>query len=195
MSRRFLALSLALCAPCAAVAAPVPPPRLVTAEAVVKPPRGDLRELAAKLASAPFLSGVARSRTAAGLACLSGENPSAWLAARLRASVDADRGTVVLRLEGCPRRDAVALLAAVVEAYKADLLQAGRAAAQLREKEVVVRVLLAAQAANGAPVNVNNLKVLGKYEEVEGPSRAEADRSVLQPPRVVQPGLPGKVRR
>jgi hypothetical protein len=109
--------------------------------------------------------------------------------------VDADRGTLRLRLEGCPRRDAVALLAAVVEAYKADLLQAGHSAAQLREREVAVRLLIAAQGANGAPVNINNLKVLGKYEVVEGLSKAEVDRSVLQPPRVVQPGLPGKADR
>jgi hypothetical protein len=183
MSRSFLAFSLALCAPCAALAAPAPPARLVTAEAVLRPPRGNPRDLAARLASAPFLAGVTKSR------------PPGWLASRLKAVVDADRGTVTLRLTDCPRKDAVALLGAVVEAYKAEFMGQVVTTAKLREREVLVRFLIVRQLNANAQAGVNGAIQLNESnaEMVEaGPTKTEVDASVLQPPRVVQPGLPGR---
>src|SRR4051812_8648492 len=95
MPRHAWTLTLALCATHAATAAPVPPPRLVTAEAVVKPLNGTARELAARLSSRPFMVEVAKAIRAASPGCLSGEkDPAGWLAARLKVAVDADRGTV-----------------------------------------------------------------------------------------------------
>jgi hypothetical protein len=168
----------------------VPPHRLVTAEAVLKP-LGNPRDLAAKVVSAPFLTGVAGSR--AGQAGLRWErDPAAWLAARLNAAVDPDRGTVTLRLEGCPRRGAVSLLSAVVEAYKADALGQGRGAAQLRERDVLVRFVLAQQVnaqagvAGAIQLNESTFDVAAL-----GPSKATVDKSVLRAPRVVQPLVPG----
>jgi hypothetical protein len=196
MSRRFLALSLALCVPCAAVAAPAPPPRLVTAEAVLKPMRGNPRESAAVLTSRTILNAALRSKAAASLGRLRWEkDPVNWVASRLKATVDADRGTVTVRLADCPRQDAVALLSAVVEAYKADLLGQGRAAAAAQyERAVLVQALVAAQRQNagGLPIPIAvTIDVAGRHEG-GWPSKAEVDASVLRAPRVVQPGLPGK---
>jgi hypothetical protein len=205
MRRPAWAAALTLCASCAALAAPAPPARVAAAEAVVKPPRGDPKGLAAKLASAPFLGAVARSKGAASLGCLSGEkDPAAWLAARLKLATDESRGTVTLRLVNCPARDAVALLNAVVEAYKAD---------SLRQPQVTVvadgGVVLfqAVQQANGAAAPVNRMVKLGGVQakilalpvidtsksmaQDTGLSKAEVDKSVLQAPKVLRPGLPG----
>lgn len=190
MPRHAWTLLLALCASGLAYAAPVPPTRLVTAETVVKPLQGGPRELATRLLSAPLAGAAVRSREAVALGCLSGEkNPTAWLAARLRVSVDEVRGTVTVRLVDCPRRDALALLSAVVEAYKADALGRGRASINARyEQAVGFQILIAAQQANlQPPVNVT-FEMVG---ETAGLSKAEVDRSVIQAPRIVQPGLPG----
>jgi hypothetical protein len=189
------ALALALCLPCAAQAAPVPPPRLVTAEAVVKPPQGNPRDLAAKLVSAPFLAGVAKSPTALGPLRWE-RDPAAWLAARLKAAVDPDRGTVTLRLEGCPRREAVALLSAVVEAYKGDALKRGElAAAQAAQREVLVQLVIAQRNAQaGGAIQVIAANNLDFDLAPAGPTKAAVDKGVLQAPRIVQPGLPGKGR-
>jgi hypothetical protein len=202
MSWRVLALSLALCAPYGALAAPVPPVRLVTAEAAVKPPRGNPRELAAKLTSAPFLDGVAKSRPVV-LGRLGGlryeKDPASWLAARLKADVDTDHGTVTLRLIDCPRRDAVALLSAVVEAYKAEVLSRSRNAEKAREqRDAIVQFVILRQLNANAQAGVNGAVRLNDFavEVLEGgPSEAEVERSVIQSPRVVQPGLPSKSGR
>jgi hypothetical protein len=149
------------------------------------------------LTSRPLLNAVLRSRAAASLGCLSSQkNPHDWLASRLKAAVDSDRGTVTLRLVDCPRKDAVALLTAAVEAYKAEVLGAGREGAKLREREALVQLLQMNQQANvwGAPA-VGAFQLVGTTTFVTagaGPSKAEADASVLQAPCVVQPGLPGK---
>jgi hypothetical protein len=193
MPRHAWALFLALCASGSVKAAPAPPARLVTAEAVVKPLQGGPRELATRLSSAPLAGAAARSRDAVALGCLSGEkNPASWLAARLRVSVDEVRGTVTVRLVDCPRRDAVALLSAVVAAYKADALGRGRASTSARyEQAVVFQALIAAQQANApAPINVT----FDMGFEAPGASKAEMDRCVIQAPRIVQPGLPGQAR-
>jgi hypothetical protein len=191
MPRHAWALLLALCAAGSVYAAPAPPARLVTAETVVKPLQGGPRELATRLLSAPLAGAAVRSREAVALGCLSGEkNPTSWLATRLRVSVDEVRGTVTVRLVDCPRRDAVALLSAVVEAYKADALGRGRASINARyEQAMVFQILIAAQQANApAPVNVT-FEMVG---EAAGVSKAEMDRSVIQAPRIVQPGVPGR---
>jgi hypothetical protein len=197
MSKRFLAVSLALCAPFAG-AAPAPPVRLVTAEAVLKPPRGNPRELAAMLTSAQFLSGVAKSRPVV-LGRLGGlryeKDPASWLAARLKADVDDGRGTVTLRLVDCPRKDAVARLSAVVEAYKAEMPGQGRrgrgAGIELRVAFVNPQPNLWAVAVpTGGAIQLVETTTLNGVEA--GPTKAEVDASVVQPPRVVQPGLPGK---
>jgi hypothetical protein len=193
MPRQAWAVVFALCASWAAFAAPVPPPRLVTAEAVLKPPGGNPREVAAKLASAPFLSGVVKSRPAAQATLRYECDPAGWLGSRLKPVVDPDRGTVTLRLVDCPRKDAVALLSAVVAAYKADLLGLGHETARLREKELLVRLLIAqqlnAQAGGGAAqmIAVSNFGLA-----TAGPSKAEVEASVVRAPRVVEPGLPGQ---
>lgn len=192
MSSRVLAVSLIFWVPCA-VATPVPPPRLVTAEAVLKPVRNGPRDLAALLTSWPVLNAALRSRATA-LGCLRHErDPHAWLKSRLKVAVDSDRGTVTLRLADCPRQDAVTLLSAVVEAYKVEVLGRGPNSAKAREREVLVRLLIANQmnaqvAVNGA---VQQL-VLTNGVSNAGPTKAEVDSCVLQAPRVVQPGLPGR---
>ena len=77
--------------------------------AVVAPPKGNPREVAAQLRS-ESVGAVAR----AGLRCLKGkEDPAGWLAARLRTSVDEKRGTLTIRLVDCPKADAVTLLGAL----------------------------------------------------------------------------------
>jgi hypothetical protein len=185
-------LLLALCASGPVYAAPVPPARLVTAETVVKPLQGGPRDLATRLLSAPLTGAAARSRAAVALGCLSGEkNPSAWLAARLRVTVDEVRGTVTIRLVDCPRRDAVALLSAVVEAYKADALGRGRASINARyEQALVFQALVGIQQGNGGPVPINvTFEMVG---EAAGVSRAEMDRSVIQAPKILQASVPGR---
>jgi hypothetical protein len=150
------------------------------------------------VASSPFLGGVATSQAAARSGLRHEKNPAGWLAARLKATVDAGRGTVTLRLVDCPRKDAVVLLSAVVEAYGAKLLGRGRKAAQLREREVLVQLMLVNQQANvwgAGPAAGGAFQLVGTttLDPIEvGPSKAEVDGSVLQAPRVVQPGLPGK---
>jgi hypothetical protein len=195
MARQTWAVALAVCASGAALAAPVPPPRLVTAEAVLKPPKGGSGDLAAKLTSRPLLNSVLRSKAAASLGCLRWENdPHAWLASRLKAGVDSGRGTVAIRLADCPRKDAVALLTAVVEAYKADLLQGGLSAAQEKEMRLV-RLIIAQQVNGQAGVNGAFQLVGSTLEAAEGGlSKAEVDASVLQTPRIVQAGPPSPSR-
>ncbi|MFO0842200.1 MAG: hypothetical protein U0797_07330 [Gemmataceae bacterium] len=147
--------------------------------------------MAAKLVSKPLLAAVVRSRAEVLTRLAGGQGPTAWLGARLRASADAD-GAVTLRLVDCPRRDAVTLLAAVLDAYKADLLQGGRATAQAKEQEALVRFLIVAQQGNGqAPGNVA-VRLMGsiEMEADRGLTRAEVDGSVLQPPRIVPTGIP-----
>lgn len=180
MPRTAWTLALALSATHAATAAPVPPPRLVTAEAVIRPMRVSPQDFAARVVSATFLDGVAKAAGVKG-GLRWGDYPVPWLAARLTATVDADRGTVTLRLADCPRRDAVALLSAVVEAYKAGL-QASRSAV---DKETVVWNL------GGRQVQ-RQVILFNEMHYNVGPSKAEVDASVLQAPRVVPPGSPGK---
>src|SRR5690349_6959824 len=115
MTRHAWTVGLALCVGPLAVAAPAPPQRLATAEAVVVPLKGNPREVAAWLLSPQTLSSLAQSQ--AGRACLKGEKDiPMWLSKRLRATVDEGRKSVTIRLADCPRADAVALLTAVVDA-------------------------------------------------------------------------------
>jgi hypothetical protein len=82
MSGRFLAFSLALRAPCAAVAAPAPPVRLVTAEAVVKTPRGDPRGRAARAGPSRGSSETRPATPVAPAARKTGKNadrPQIWI--------------------------------------------------------------------------------------------------------------------
>jgi hypothetical protein len=201
MPRYALTLAVALCASHLALAAPAPPQRLATAEAVVAPPMGNPREVAARLLSAEGLATAVRSGGAMSLGCLRGEpKPPAWLAARLSAAVDERRGTVTIRLEGCPSKDAVALLTAVVEAYKGIARQGLPAARGLAECEVILQP-------RGAPAQVvvwgaaPRIKALGGLERVrtgdtdDRSVTAAVDRSVLRHPRVVPAAVFGRGSR
>src|SRR5262245_50110534 len=109
MTRHAWTFALALVAPALVFAAPSPSVREVTAEAVLKPLNGNPRGTATTLASTSTYLTVANTPGAASR--LSGlSDPTRWLASHLQASVDEKRGTVTVRLVGCPSNDAVALL-------------------------------------------------------------------------------------
>jgi hypothetical protein len=162
MNRQARTLTLALCLPALALAAPAPAVRLVTAEAVVKPPNGNAREVAARLAAAPT-------------------------AARVRTAVDERRGTVTLRVAGCQKKEALALLAAAVEAYKADALRQFDFLVDVGDsKELLIAI------GPGGVAQVRRTGVPGVPMRDAGAVRAAIDRSVLQPPRVVPAGVFGR---
>jgi hypothetical protein len=192
MPRHALTLAVALFAPALAFAAPAPAVRLVTAEAVIVPLKGNPREVAARLTSTSALTSVARSPAASRrLAGVS--DPTRWLGSRLQASVDEKRGAVTLRLADCPGKDAVELLTAVVEAYKAEAFQTDAlAAAKMYEMAFAqggmkvqqagqVQLVFAARAAGRGRLMIMNE---GFAPDNRG-LKAAIDRSVVQPPRVV----------
>src|SRR5262245_31370989 len=105
------ACALALCIPAVALAAPAPSLRLVTAEAVVKPPKGNPRGVAAQLAMTPAF--LAAQPHGSALRSMDLANPSTWLASRVQMTADEKHGTITLRVVGCPSKEAVALLTGV----------------------------------------------------------------------------------
>jgi hypothetical protein len=114
-----LALVLGLLPTVPAPAAPAPPPRLGSAEAVVAYTGPDARQAASRLHSALVLDAVVRAREGRRLGCLAREkDPAVWLAARLRARVVRGGRAIAIRVVDCPRKDALPLVWAVVGAYQ-----------------------------------------------------------------------------
>src|SRR5262245_10890110 len=147
--------------------APVPPPRTGVAEAVVNSfgggPTGVRQAL---LASVPHLLQGDRVKR---LACLKGEaDPAGWLGKRLRADEVAPRGPVRLRLDGCRPSEALALLAALMQAY-----EDSRRVRRLESLEELL--VLQGQAAH---INLNELNL----------STAAQGPAVLQRPELVGSG-------
>src|SRR5262245_1056252 len=132
--------------------APVPPPRTGVAEAVVNAfgsgPTGVRQAL---LAAVPHVLQGDRVKR---LACLKGETDvAAWLGKRLRAEEVAPGGPVRLRLDGCRPKEALALLAALVEAYESRRVVVeyeALAGGQLQQRVWAARVAQAQ--GGGAPV-------------------------------------------
>lgn len=195
MTRHAWTLVLVLSTASLTLAAPAPPQRLVTAEAVVAPPKANPREVSAKLLSGPILSATVRSSPAQSLACLREEkDPSAWLASRLRTTIDEKKGTLTIRLADCPKADAVAVLTAVVEAYKSIARQDLRAGSSAAELEIEQRQARMGRALRlKVLVGAQNARIAGGQLLMEIESalpderslKSALDRTVLQGPRIL----------
>lgn len=193
MPRHFFLLALALCAPATLLAAPAPALQLVTAEAVVAYFKGNPREIAARLASPATLRNAVQSQ-GAGILLAGEKDPAAWLASRLRTTVDERQGSITILLSDCPKKDAVKLLSAVVAAYKANIRDQNSGTVEDRqrlERAVFVRRIMLAQAAQGGAVIA-----LSDSEAVNAnPNHAMMEKVVLQAPRIVPAPVFGGRRR
>src|SRR4051794_20080738 len=79
--------------------APVPPARVGTAEVVVALMGANPQEVVQKLRSRAVLDAIARSDEARRLRCVRlDKDPGAWLATRLKTSVDEKLGVLTIRV-------------------------------------------------------------------------------------------------
>ncbi len=155
--------------------APVPRPKTGTAEAVFGPTTGGPEAVRRSLLAA--LPRALQSGKVKGMGCIKGEkDPTEWVSKRLRAEEIAPGGPVRIRLDGCRPSEALALLAALVDAY-----EAGRAGSQDRDVAVAVwgqqaQVVRLAQGGNAGVVFFTR-----------GAERSDG-LAVLQRPRLVSTG-------
>src|SRR5262245_6728447 len=161
-------------------AAPAPPSRAATAEAILTLGDANPQQVAKHLRTADVLRAIVQSPKARQLACLKREkNPETWLAARLDVGVDERRRALTIRVVGCHKNDALPLLSAVLE----EVYQGHFCSVMLKVfKEE--QQLLRDQAARGFIVD-SQLKQL----EIEIRAlESQLKKSLLQPPRLVPNG-------